>query len=154
MYVIGKTWGETRPILVTPLIELHHVIAGPGGYCSKHKHLHKWNGFWVIRGWLEIDVWPDEYELIDKTMVGPGDFTTVAPGLFHQFRNPTATKDCEFLEIYYLHPLSRDIIRETVGGGQYARTKTYPDRTAPNNGDAGQSWESDPRTPNQEPAES
>lgn len=112
-HVIGKVWGETRPILITPLIEIHHVFVNGGGYCSKHKHAHKWNGFWIIAGQLMIEVWPGDYDLIDKTLVGAGQFTTVGPGEYHRFR---AATDCEFLEIYYLHPLGKDIIRDGVGG--------------------------------------
>lgn len=116
MWIIGKVWGETCPILITPLIEIHRVIARPGGFCSKHKHEHKFNGFYVVRGELEIDIWANDYDLIDKTLVGPGQFTTVHPGEFHQFRVPDCSGDCEFLEIYYLHPLGEDIVRESVGG--------------------------------------
>lgn len=115
MHVVGKIWGETHPVLITPLIEIHHVFGKANGFCSRHKHAHKWNGFFVIRGKLEIDIWANDYDLIDRTIVGPSQFTTVSPGEYHQFRIP-ADADCEFLEIYYLEPLGEDIIRDSVGG--------------------------------------
>jgi mannose-6-phosphate isomerase-like protein (cupin superfamily) len=113
---IGKVWGKTSPILRTPLVEVHKVLANPGGYCSKHKHAHKWNAFYVISGTLLIKVWAKGYDLVDVTTLDAGDFTTVEPGLYHDFEVSKNGKQCEFLEIYYLEPLAEDIIRESIGG--------------------------------------
>ena len=110
---IGKVWGETKPWLVTPLVEIHRVSAKKDSWSSKHYHEHKWNAFYVISGILEITVFKDEYELEDVTELGPDEMTTVKPGEWHLFR---AVEDCKFLEIYYLEPLKEDIIRDGVGG--------------------------------------
>ena len=70
---------------------------------------------YVISGELAIKVWAKDYDLVDVTRLKAGDFTTVEPGLLHDFEVENGTP-CEFLEIYYLEPLADDIIRETVGG--------------------------------------
>jgi len=116
---IGKVWGQTSPILQTPLVEVHKVKALPGGYSSKHKHEHKHNAFYVISGTLLIKVWNEDYPLVDVTTLNAGDFTTVPPGLLHDFEVPQGDL-CEFLEIYYLEPLTADIVRETCGGADGA----------------------------------
>jgi mannose-6-phosphate isomerase-like protein (cupin superfamily) len=114
-YVVGKVWGKTSPILQTPLVEVHKVKADPQCYCSKHKHEYKHNAFYVVSGELTIRVWAGDYDLVDSTLLKEGDFTTVGPGLYHDFE-VTGAGPCEFLEIYYLEPLAKDIVRETVGG--------------------------------------
>jgi len=84
--------------------------------------MHKWNAFYVISGELDINV--DKNGTFDITRLGGrhsktlaptvvGDFTTVAPCNYHEFK---CWQDAEALEIYYTEPLSEDIIRDTVGG--------------------------------------
>ena len=109
----GKVWGETELILQTPFIEFHRIWVHSGGYCSTHKHDYKWNLFYVISGELEIQIHKRDYPLIDKTILGPREWTTVKPGEFHSFQ---AKEDTMALELYYPEPLSDDIIRKTVGG--------------------------------------
>jgi len=109
----GKVWGETELILQTPFIEFHRIWVHSGGYCSTHKHKYKWNLFYVISGELEIQIHKRDYPLIDKTTLGPREWTTVKPGEFHSFR---AKKYTLAFELYYPQPLSEDIIRKTVGG--------------------------------------
>jgi quercetin dioxygenase-like cupin family protein len=115
MYVEGKVWGTTQPLIVTPLVEVHKVRAKAGGFCSKHSHTRKWNAFLVIEGRLKIKVWKQDYDLVDETTLLPGDITTVRPGEVHQFVVPE-DHDCVFLEIYYLEGLGPDITRTTCGG--------------------------------------
>lgn len=112
--VTGKVWGETRALLVTPMIEVHRILIQPGMVCSMHKHQFKWNAFLVIRGRLNIEVRKKDYALTDVTELREGDFTTVAPGEFHRFVSLDEYVDA--LEIYYPEGLSADIVRENVGG--------------------------------------
>jgi mannose-6-phosphate isomerase-like protein (cupin superfamily) len=109
----GKVWGETESLLVTPLVEVHHIKVNQGGICSTHLHRFKWNMFYVISGHLDIEVRKSDYDLEDVTELKAGEWTTVPPGEFHRFR---ALEDTEALEIYYLEPISKDIVRENVGG--------------------------------------
>ena len=109
----GKVWGQTEAILQTPVVEFHRIIVKKGYRCSTHKHLHKWNGFFVEEGELEIHVMKSDYDLTDITTLKAGEFGTVKPGEFHYF---VCRKDAIAFEIYYPELLSEDIERQNVGG--------------------------------------
>ena len=112
---IQKIWGDTEALIVTPMFELHRLRIIPDHRCSLHKHRFKWNAFYVIEGGLFIDV--IEGDLMAGVLsveLGPGDHTTIAPGIHHQFR--TGPGPCLAREAYYTEPLSEDIIRRNVGG--------------------------------------
>ena len=109
----GKVWGSTECIEINPFTELHRIVVRAGGYCSKHKHNHKWNGFYVESGALEVRIWQDSYDLVDNTVLRSGDYTKVTPGLYHQF---VALEPTVAFEIYWAQKPEVDIIRETVGG--------------------------------------
>ena len=130
--VTGKVWGSTSVIIQTPLVELHKINIKAGYKCSEHKHEHKWNGFYLISGTLEIHVRKNNYDLTDVTVLRAGGFTTVRPGEYHWFSSIT---DCVALELYYPETLSEDIVRKSVGGpdisAPYEATRpadnVYPD---------------------------
>ena len=71
-----------------------------------------WNGFFVEEGELEIHVFKNDYDLTDKTILGPGDFMSVKPGEYHLFK---ANKNTIAFEIYWPELLSEDIQRKSVG---------------------------------------
>jgi mannose-6-phosphate isomerase-like protein (cupin superfamily) len=110
----GKIWGTTEPLLITPMIEFHRINIEPFCHCSMHKHEFKYNMFYVIEGKLDIHVRKNNYDLTDITELYQGEFTSVAPNEYHMFQS--SEERVEALEIYYLNPISEDIIRETVGG--------------------------------------
>ena len=110
----GKVWGTTEPLLVTPMIELHRIKVNSNMKCSIHKHERKWNMFYCVNGSINIHTRKNDYDLVDVTKLYQGQFTTVKPGEYHWFEGTAL--DSEVLEIYYLEPISEDIIRETVGG--------------------------------------
>ena len=60
----GKVWGETRALLQNPVVEFHRIEVNAGGECSTHKHSHKWNGFFIEEGEMEIHVYKNDYELV------------------------------------------------------------------------------------------
>jgi mannose-6-phosphate isomerase-like protein (cupin superfamily) len=111
--IVGKVWGDTSVLIQNSLVELHKINIKAGYRCSEHKHVHKWNGFYVISGVLEIHVSKNDYKLTDITVLRAGDFTTVRPGEFHKF---VCVEDCVALELYYPEALSEDIIRKDHGG--------------------------------------
>jgi mannose-6-phosphate isomerase-like protein (cupin superfamily) len=111
----GKVWGQTELIFKSPFIEFHKIWVTYNGRCSIHKHDYKWNLFYVLYGELKIKVHKNDYDLIDETLIGPGEWTTVKPGEYHSFE-ATGVKDVSAFELYYPEPLSDDIIRKTVGG--------------------------------------
>jgi mannose-6-phosphate isomerase-like protein (cupin superfamily) len=109
----GKVWGDTSVLIQNPVVELHKINTKAGFRCSEHKHAHKWNGFYVISGVLEIHVRKNDYALTDITTLRAGDFTTVRPGEYHWFK---CVEDCVALELYYPELLSEDIQRKDHGG--------------------------------------
>ena len=113
----GKVWGSTTELLKTSFVEFHRIVVQTGFRCSKHKHEHKWNAFYVESGTLEVHVFKSDYGLEDVTTLTAGDFMTIRPGEYHYFVGKTPLDGhVVAFEIYYPEPLSEDIIRENVGG--------------------------------------
>ena len=108
----GKVWGETCAIMQNPLVEFHRITVNAGSRCSTHKHAHKWNGFYVESGILEIHVRKSDYDLTDVTILKAGDFCQVKPGEYHWF---VCAESCVAFEIYWPEALSDDIQRLDVG---------------------------------------
>lgn len=109
----GKVWGQTEKIKANGVLELHRIEATAGSRCSMHKHEHKWNGFYVEAGLLKIITRKNDYDLVDETILGPGDYTEVPPGEFHRFE---ALEDTVAFELYWAAELKHnDIEREDVG---------------------------------------
>jgi mannose-6-phosphate isomerase-like protein (cupin superfamily) len=111
--ITGKVWGDTSVLVQNSNVELHKINVKAGFRCSEHKHVYKWNGFYVVSGVLEIHVRKNDYDLTDVTTLRAGDFTSVRPGEFHWFQ---CIEDCLALEVYYPEALSEDIVRRSVGG--------------------------------------
>jgi len=111
--IAGKVWGQTELIHANSVLEFHRIDFRTGGVCSKHKHQFKWNGFYVISGRMKVKVWQkDQQDLVDETILGPGDFTRVKPGYMHQFEG---IEDGVAFELYWAEFNHDDIQRETVG---------------------------------------
>ena len=47
MMIAGKVWGTTENVFSNHNFEFHRIEVDKGGFCSKHKHVHKYNGFYV-----------------------------------------------------------------------------------------------------------
>ena len=108
----GKIWGQTELIHKNGVLEFHRIDFKKGGVCSKHKHSYKWNGFYVVSGKMKISVWQKDYDLVDVTILNPGDFTAVKPGLYHTFEG---IEDGVAFELYWAEINHNDIQRENVG---------------------------------------
>ena len=113
MNIQGKVWGHTAPLFNKNNVEIHRLECHAGGFCSEHKHVHKYNMFLVESGKIQIDVWKSEYNLVDTTILGAGDSTIVKPGDFHKF---SCSEDAVVYEIYWVDLLVDDIVRRNVGG--------------------------------------
>ena len=111
----GKVWGWTRSIFSSPYVEVNHISINPDHFCSEHKHDHKYNAFYILEGLLEIVVWKNDYDLVDKTLLQPYDMMTVKPGEFHKFVNNTQL-EVRALEIYWVANIATDIVRRVCGG--------------------------------------
>ena len=102
--ISGKIWGSTELILANSSLEFHRIDFKKGGVCSKHKHKYKWNGFYCMSGKLKIRIWQQAYDLIDETILTPGNFTlrssticfiaskTISPVLVSMSLHPTLKK--------------------------------------------------------------
>ena len=108
----GKIWGTTELIEANGTLEFHRIEMMKGGVCSKHHHKYKWNGFYVESGSMLIRVWQKDYDLVDETILNPGDFMQVKPGVFHQF---VGLEDGVAFELYWAEFDHNDIKRESVG---------------------------------------
>lgn len=109
----GKVWGETVNIWSSPFSKIDFIRLNKGGYCSRHRHDHMPNWFFVIEGRLKITVWQTN-GLVDETVLHPEDMTVVEAGLDHMM---TALEDTVAVEGY--EPVSvnvKDIIRQNHGG--------------------------------------
>ena len=104
--IAGKIWGTTELILANSSCEFHRIDYKAGGVCSKHKHEYKFNGFYIVSGKMKIKVWQKDYDLIDETILGPGDFTAVKPGLYHTFEG---IEDGVAFELYWANFQHNDI---------------------------------------------
>ena len=110
--VAGKIWGSTELILANSSLEFHRIDFRKGGVCSKHKHKYKWNGFYCMSGKMKVKIWQLDYDLVDETILNPGDFTAVKPQLYHSFEG---LEDGVAFELYWANFDHSDIERESVG---------------------------------------
>lgn len=110
--ISGKIWGTTQLIEANNTLEFHRIVLKPGGVCSKHLHEFKWNGFYVESGSLLIRVWQNDYDLTDETVLNTGDYTSVKPGVYHQFECLAPTTA---YELYWAEFNHNDIKRCSSG---------------------------------------
>jgi len=109
----GKCWGCTMDVFRHNNVQINRIEIHAGGYCSEHKHEHKFNGFWVELGQLEVDVWKNDYDMVDTTCLSRQEFLVVAPGEYHRFR---ALTQVVAYEIYWTELEESDIQRKSCGG--------------------------------------
>jgi quercetin dioxygenase-like cupin family protein len=113
MNIQGKIWGTTSEIFNKNNVEVHRIEAKKGGYSSIHKHEHKYNMFFVETGMLKIEIWKNDYDLLDTLDISAGHATIVMPGEYHRF---TAERDTIAYEFYWTELSSKDIVRKDCGG--------------------------------------
>ena len=109
----GKIWGNTQSIFNKNNVEIHRIETKKGGFCSKHRHLHKYNMFYVESGKIKVINWKTDYDLVDETIITSGQCTTTPPGEYHRFES---LEDSVVYEIYWVTLEPSDIDREDHGG--------------------------------------
>ena len=107
----GKKWGYTTRISHNAAISIYHLEIKRDGFCSEHRHKHKYNLFYVISGVLELTIWRGEAK--DVTIINAGQTTEIPPGFWHKFKGITPV---ECIEIYEVLLIGEDIERRTEGG--------------------------------------
>ena len=108
----GKIWGQTELIHANGVLEFHRIEFKKGYKCSEHEHRFKWNCFFVESGKMLVRVWQDDQDLVDETILGPGEFTQVKPQKIHQFEG---LEDGVAFELYWAEFNHDDIVRRSSG---------------------------------------
>jgi len=114
MDINGKIWGTTSTIFKSNNVQVTRIVGVAGGYCSKHKHDHKFNKFYVESGRLRILVWKNDYDMVDKTVLMSGQSITIKPGEYHRFE--VLEDNTIAFEIYWTQLDEDDIVRSDCGG--------------------------------------
>jgi len=109
----GKVWGETSRLFVGNNVEIHRIVGKKGGYCSKHRHGHKYNMFFCESGILKVTEWKEESGTVDETTLKACDSCVIPPRSYHMFE---IVEDCIAYEIYWVILDTDDIEREEPGG--------------------------------------
>ena len=112
----GKIWGSTKEVLNKNNVSIHRIEITKGSSCSKHYHDHKYNVFFVEKGKLLIRHWQNDYDLIDETVLLPGESCNIPPKHYHQF---IGLEDSIAYEIYYVELDDKDIYRENCGSAKH-----------------------------------
>lgn len=107
----GKIWGWTEEVFAADAISVNYLAISRNGFCSEHRHISKWNYFYVITGRLEIIQWRNDFA--DETILEAGQSLSIPPEIFHKFK---ALEDSEVIEIYFVKLSREDIDRRTKGG--------------------------------------
>jgi hypothetical protein len=114
MNIQGKIWGQTSSLFDKNNVEIHRIECNKNGFCSKHKHISKYNMFFIEKGKLEISVWKNDYNLIDKTIISFQQTCIVRPQEYHLFK--CLEDNTVAFEIYWVEIDKNDIERESIGG--------------------------------------
>ncbi len=109
----GKVWGNTELLALHNNVEIHRIEIKKGGYCSKHKHNFKVNMFYVESGSIDVVVWKNDYDLVDRTTLKKGQKTIIPAGEYHRFE---CNEPSVVYEIYWVELPEKDIEREDHGG--------------------------------------
>ena len=107
----GKVWGKIQHVLSTGFFEIKRLKIKNGGFCSKHKHSFKFNGFFIESGELEITTWKDGLKQI--VVLSSGDFLEIEPCVSHKF---FALSEVVCYEMYWTQLINNDIERFDEGG--------------------------------------
>ena len=82
--VTEKAWGTARALYRDEHVELSRIHIVRGGYCSRHRHEHKDNGFLVVEGRLLLICYHADGRT--ERVLAPGDgLYTIAAGVDHRF---------------------------------------------------------------------
>ncbi len=108
----SKTWGEKYEVFKNDLCEVSVLYLQPRQRCSWHKHVSKFNLFYVIEGELYIKL--DNGVSVETAELRERDSFTTPPGQYHEFQ--TRDKPAVITEVMYVTYDADDIQREELGG--------------------------------------
>ena len=109
----GKIWGA-RPLSLKQMVFWNFIGFKwkKAAFALNTSILSNGMGFYVEAGIMLVRVWQKDYDLVDETILHPGDYTKVKPGLYHQFE---CLESGVAYELYWAELNPNDIKRETVG---------------------------------------
>lgn len=107
----GKIWGNTTCLFNKCNVSMHRLEVIANHCCSKHKHLYKYNMFFVESGMIDIKVW-QENGIVDVTTLSAGQSCVVPPNKYHKF---IVRENGVVFEMYWTELIEPDIIREDSG---------------------------------------
>jgi len=117
-----KAWGFKYSVYNTSSYQVDLCCIKKGGYSSIHHHEYRTNIFLVLKGILNINLYPrikaDLQDCMTYT-IGDGQKTRkfkIKPKIIHQFN---AVTEVQLLEIYYTVCSDKDIVRQDQGGVNY-----------------------------------
>ena len=108
----GKIWGSTQKVFEHNNVESHLIKIKAGFACSLHRHIHRHNGFMVVSGKMVIEIHKNDYDLVDRTTLHPGQSTVAKAGEYHRF---IASEDTIAIEWYWVKLDKDDIERKDHG---------------------------------------
>lgn len=112
MDIEHKLWGYTSRLFCKNNVEIHRIVGKLGGYCSKHKHINKFNLFFVESGKLLVKTW--ENDVMSSVILDYGQSYVILPNKYHMFE--VLLDQTVAYEVYWTELDTTDIVRETVGG--------------------------------------
>lgn len=115
-----KSWGERINLFQNDLCEVSILHLTPNQRCSWHRHITKFNQFYVISGRIKIKT---DY---GEALVERGQIFTTKPLEMHEFQ--TTDMPATVMEIMYVKYDPEDIQREDVGGPLDPDTEAFVDR--------------------------
>lgn len=116
-----KCWGDTRRIGLGSSWDVHYLNLIAGGYCSRHRHLHKANLFYVATGRIAVEFFnPDESVPYKTVEVGPEQTLSVPALVWHRFR---VLESGIAVEIYWPGSWNPDDIDRAEQGGMNPNEK-------------------------------
>jgi mannose-6-phosphate isomerase-like protein (cupin superfamily) len=114
--VLSKLWGQNRCFMYSHTFEAHHASIKKGGFSSRHRHLAKFNQFYLVSGRLLVHRFAEggDDEPFDTVLLESGKHWTAVPREWHRFE---AEEDCELIELYWNDSIDpQDIERRDQGG--------------------------------------
>lgn len=123
-YIEYKSWGFKYSVYNSASFQVDLCQIKKGGYSSIHHHNYRWNRFLILKGILNIYIYPgtkSNFEFLEPIIHVIGDSQKtrkfiIKPRIIHKFYAET---DVQLLEIYNSICSEKDIIRETQGGVNY-----------------------------------
>lgn len=113
-----KIWGSVKHLFDGP-VAMSSLQVEAGSFCSLHRHLHRWNHFFVISGEITIVLYNGDMTVSRRVVLKAHQSYTVKPGMLHKFE---VGESGRVVEVYWTedgHSASIDDIERIKEGGRF-----------------------------------